>query len=204
MSIFNLWQSKKDQRLKAAEVIREQARHLVESGGISIEEASRAISVTDSFTPGGESGHRRMWQIMAYPDKAKIDRKHFQQDARGLNEADLIFVDELRKLVGEFDKDESKTVTGSKPVAELTAAELKAEIGNLSEQIHERIQLLEKLQPPKPTPAATKATTDAVDARIKEHWKQNLGGCRERFPSFTAFEAMQRYQADPANADYIE
>lgn len=192
MSIFNFWQTSKTHERQSEESIRMSARKVVESGKITLEEARKAVTDNSDFTAAvSEKNKVRKAFLEQLTDRANISRKGFGYDTRSLSAADAIFVDELSKLVEQFDKEAS--------ISTMSKEQLTEAMDKLADNLNKHAAEMSRRFPsPTPAPAAKSSEVDMadVDAKSQTDWDKNVCDCRSMYPTFAAYAARKRYDAN--------
>jgi hypothetical protein len=190
-NIFSHWKKSKATVSQSYESVREAARKAVASGQISLDEARLAAKRIRSMSEVSQQQKLAQREfIQGLTDRTNVARTGFTYDANGVNAADAIFADELANLVDEFDVEASLSTMSKE---ELTKA-IDAIADNLNKHVAE---MSRRFPSALPAPNAKSSEVDmvAVDAKSKANWDRNLHDCRTTWPSFTAYAARMRYDA---------
>jgi len=198
MSIFSFWHASKSQDAQSEASIRESARLLVEAGVITLATAREAAEQRRVFET--KSQGEQVQTVKVFKELgtlANVNRNGFKYDKHNLCQADAFVVDELCRLVDEFDKS---------PVSPMGAAALEVEIDRLAVEMNTRMDQLRALKPgptTSPTPAATEQMQLAeITRQAESDYRTNKHDCHLRFNSEKHLVAARRYAFKNPEMDF--
>lgn len=199
MSIFKHWEQSVSIESKNDSTIRATARHLVESGQISLRQATEAAEAVHNLDlQDKKTLERSVGKVRDLFDKAGVGREGFKYDKFNLSEADYIFADALKDLVLQFHAQKTLS-TMSKEQLTARADELAADRNKFVDELNRRFP-----SPPaadaNPTPAKferQKKTDAEIDAECEAQWAEHLKQPTNdlgRYNSLHDFQQHMRYR----------
>jgi|GEM_PF-5673660 len=195
MSIFNFWQASKSQEAQSEESIRESARQLVKSGQISWTEARAAAEQRSTFHT--RSKLQQQGTVAFFTElgtRANVNRTGFKYADHNLCHADAFLVDELCKLVDEFE-------TAALPP--MGVAELELDLDRLAGEMNTRMNQLRALKPVTPTKAETEELQLAeITRQAESDYRANKHDCQLKFNSEKHLAAARRYAFKNPEMDF--
>lgn len=191
-NILSHWKTSKAKVGQSESSVREAARTAVASGQITLDEARKAavqLSSMGGLNPEQKRGRKQFLEGLT--DRAGVNRSGFSYDSDNLNAADKVFVDELGNLVDQFDAEAS--------LSTMSKEELRQAIDELADNLNKHCAEMSRRFPSAPpAPAAKSSEVDMaeVDAKSQADWDRNARDCQSLYPSFTAYAARMRYDAN--------
>jgi len=195
MSIFNFWHASKSQDAQSEASIRESARRLVEAGVITLataREAAEQRRVFESKSQGEQVQTVKFFKELG--TRADVNRNGFKYDKHSLCQADAFVVDELCKLVDEFE-------TAALPP--MGVAELELDLDRLAGEMNTRMNQLRALKPVTPTKAETEELQLAeITRQAESDYRANKHDCQAKFNSREHLAAARRYAFKNPEMDF--
>ncbi len=199
MNLFKIWTNSKQSTDAVERKIRTAAQDLVASGKISLDEARRAAGIMAEIeTQSGEKRRLSIDFVSTLAQRGSFNRAAFPYDSRGMAGADVIFADELEKLVTAFDQQEGNLET-------MSASDLQAELKAASDRVEQIRETLSRRFPdsaPSPPPAAAAGKTfvrrvrtrEEVNAAAEEKWRKFKADPQGHHRDLSRFESLYEYQ----------